>query len=105
MDDSPDRRLQLLVPVRTRDGEVWITQHAVDRFTEREEAIRRGRPRKDRDIVAVLRMRMKGGRIRPTAPSVPVTGDEDAFLVTGTYVWPLRKGEDESWIALTTIGR
>ncbi len=97
--------MQLLVPVATRDGEVWISRHAVERFVEREEAVRRGTAMAEHEIVSLLRGRMKGGRIRTTAPSVPVTGDEDGYLVTGAYVWPLRKRDDGSWVALTTIGR
>lgn len=98
-------RLQLLVPVRTRDGEVWISRHAVERFAAREELVRRGPALAEHTLVARLRGKMKGGRIKPSAPSVPVTGDEDAFLVTGAYIWPLRKQDDGSWVALTTIGR
>jgi hypothetical protein len=98
-------QLQLLVPVVTRDGEVWISRHAVERFVEREQAVRRGPAMADHRVVSILRGRMKGGRIQKTAPSVPVTGDEDGYLVTGAYVWPLRRRDDGSWIALTTIDR
>ena len=104
MSFESEDRLQLIVPVRTRDGEVWITQHAVDRFAEREPGVRRGDTQGQRRLVALLRSRMKGGRIQTTRPAVVVTGDEDGYLVTGAFVWPLRQKGDE-WVALTTIGR
>ena len=104
MSYDSDDRLQLIVPVPTRDGQVWITQHAVDRFAEREQSVRRGDAQGQRRLVSLLRTRMKGGRIQLTRPAVPVTGDEDGYLVTGAYVWPLASKGDE-WVALTTIGR
>ncbi len=92
------------MPVKTRDGEVWITQHAVDRFADREESIRRGDDHSQFKAVAKLRSRMKGGRIQLTRPTVPVGDDADAYLVTAAYVWPLRNNGD-SWLAVTTIYR
>lgn len=104
MQSAAEDRLQLIVPVKTRDGEVWVTQHAVDRFAEREDSIRKGAPRNQRQLVTTLRGRMKGGRIQLTRPAGAGGFDEDGYLVTGRYVWPLRK-QGDAWLALTTLDR